>query len=185
MVAQQKTRLMIDMNDLRTFDAGLANNFLRNPAEYMPSFEEALQEVVATQDASFAKQAAMSHFKVGVEGSFGPHHVSPRGLTSTLLNRLVNVQGIVTKCSLVRPKVVKSVHYCAATTKFSSKLYRDLTSLSGAATGSAYPTKDEDGNIMQTEYGLCDYMDQQTISVQEMPECAPPGQLPRSVEVLL
>lgn len=52
------------------------------------------------------------------------------------------MEGIVTKCSIVRPKVMSSTHYCPATSKFTTKEYRDLTSLGGVATGSSYPTKD-------------------------------------------
>jgi DNA replication licensing factor MCM3 len=85
----------------------------------------------------------------------------------------------------VRPKVLRSTHYCPTTSKFSQKEYRDLTTLGGIATGSAYPTKDAEGNRLETEYGMCEYMDHQMITLQEMPERAPPGQLPRSVEVLL
>ncbi len=54
---------------------------------------------------------------VGFDGSFGSHLVSPRTLSSQYLTHLVAVEGIVTKCSLVRPKVAKSVHYCPATVR--------------------------------------------------------------------
>lgn len=45
-----------------------------------------------------------------------PHHFScstfltPR-LRVQFLSKLVNLQGIVTRCTLVRPKIVKSVHW--------------------------------------------------------------------------
>lgn len=65
----------------------------------------------------------------------------PHPPTLQFLSKLVNLQGIVTRCTLVRPKVVKSVHWCPATGQFQSREYRDVSSNSGAPTSTAYPTK--------------------------------------------
>ena len=100
------------------------------------------------------------------------------------LGNLVCAEGIVTKLSLVRPKVVRSVHYCPTTTKVMERKYTDLTSLEAVPSSAVYPTKDEDGNLLETEYGLSVYKDHQTLSIQEMPEKAPAGQLPRSIDIV-
>jgi DNA replication licensing factor MCM3 len=118
-------------------------------------------------------------------GSFGEYSVNPRTLGSNQLNHMVSLEGIVTKTSLVRPKVVKSVHYNENQRKFHYREYRDQTMTTGAASSSVYPTDDGEGNPLVTEYGYCVYRDHQTISIQEMPERAPAGQLPRSVDVIM
>ena len=85
----------------------------------------------------------------------------------------------------MRPKVVKSVHFCPATGKTLERQYTDLTSFEAYPSTAAYPTQDDDGNPLQTEFGLSKYKDHQTMSVQEMPEKAPAGQLPRSVDIIV
>uniref|UniRef100_A0A3P8XV59 DNA replication licensing factor MCM3 n=1 Tax=Esox lucius TaxID=8010 RepID=A0A3P8XV59_ESOLU len=87
--------------------------------------------------------------------------------------------------SLVRPKVVRSVHYCPATKKTMERKYTDMTSLDAFPSSAIYPTKDEENNPLETEFGLSIYKDHQSITVQEMPEKAPAGQLPRSVDIIL
>ncbi len=52
---------------------------------------------------------------VGFEGNFGNLCVTPRSVSAEHLGSLVALEGIVTKASLVRPKVVRSVHYCPKT----------------------------------------------------------------------
>lgn len=99
---------------------------------------------------------------------------------------MISLEGIVTRCSLVRPKMLKSVHYCPAKENWVQRTYRDATSTSNLPpTSSITPQTDDDGNPLQTEYGLCLFRDHQRISIQEMPERAPAGQLPRSTDVVL
>ena len=71
---------------------------------------QSLEEYVTQVDPAYGKQT--EEFFIGFEGSFGRKHVTPRTLTSRDLNSTVCVEGIVTKASLVRPKLVTSVHYC-------------------------------------------------------------------------
>lgn len=47
----------------------------------------------------------------------------------------------MTRVSLVRPKVVRSVHYCPATKKVMERKYTDLTSFEAFPTSAIYPTK--------------------------------------------
>jgi len=132
---------------------------------------------------------------VGFEGHFGEGHVTPRSLAARHLSAMVCVQGIVTRCSLVRPKVARSVHYNPAKNEFEARAHHDATDFAGAAAaaagggggpgGGAYPTKDREGNLLETEVGLSHYRDSQTVTIQEMPEAAPFGQLPRSVDIAL
>jgi DNA replication licensing factor MCM3 len=114
----------------------------------------------------------------------------------------VCVEGVATKVSTIKPKVVRSVHYCPATKKHEKRDYVDATDPNLGLnavdstgielpdriiniTTSVHPTKDTEGNALETEFGLSIYKDHQTITLQEMPEKAPMGQLPRSVELIL
>lgn len=183
MISENKSRLIVNINDLRRRNEARAAKLMNNAFEELLAFQRALKDLVASVDATYAKQ--YEEFFVGLEGSFGAKHVSPRTLTSRLLGSMVCVEGIVTKCSLVRPKVVRSVHYCPATKKTLERKYTDLTSLDAFPSSAVYPTKDEENNPLETEFGLSIYKDHQTITVQEMPEKAPAGQLPRSLDIIL
>eukprot|EP00775_Hariotina_reticulata_P010232 gene10232-10392_t len=179
-------RIDIQNYRLRNWNAGVQKQLLERPTEYLPGLQDAIKEYVRSSE-EFAECFSRddSEIMVGIKGEFGDLEVSPRDLNSSHLGKLVKVYGIVTRCSLVRPKLVKSVHYCPDTGVTVSREYRDITALTGLPTGSAYPTRDEKGHLLTTEYGKCKYKDNQVIGLQELPETAPPGQLPYSVEIVL
>ncbi|XP_060772063.1 MCM3 minichromosome maintenance deficient 3 (S. cerevisiae), like [Neoarius graeffei] len=182
MVSEGQSRLIININDLRRRNEKRAKELLKNAFSELVAFQRALKDLVASIDATYAKQ--FDEFHVGFEGSFGNKHVSPRTLNARFLGNLVCVEGIVTKCSLVRPKIMRSVHYCPATKKTLERKYTDLTSLDAFPSSAIYPTKDDENNPLETEFGLCYYKDHQSLTIQEMPEKAPAGQLPRSVDII-
>jgi DNA replication licensing factor MCM3 len=97
---------------------------------------------------------------------------------------------------------VQSVHYCPETQQHQARDYvdatdpnlglraidaqgRELADRMIHITTAVYPTKDSEGHDLETEFGLSTYKDHQTITLQEMPEKAPMGQLPRSIELIL
>lgn len=182
MVANSDIRIKVNINDLRRKNPKRCAMLLNESFEELTCFQRALKDLVSAADPLYGKQH--EEFFVGFEGSFGDKHNTPRSLTSKYLGNMVCVEGIVTKCSLIRPKIVRSVHYCPATKKTLERRYTDMTSLDAHPTSGVYPTKDEDGNLLETEFGLSVYKDHQTFAIQEMPEKAPPGQLPRSVDVI-
>lgn len=182
MIDDKSQRLLIDINDLRKRNPTRTQALLINTFEEQFAFERALKEYVANIDSTFANE--YDEFFVAFEGSFGSRHVTPRTLSSKFLGNLVCLEGIVTKCSLVRPKIVRSVHFCPATKKTIERRYTDMTSTSAFPSSSVYPTKDDEGNPLETEYGLSVYKDHQTVTIQEMPEKAPAGQLPRYVDIV-
>lgn len=183
MIEKNKSRVIVNINDLRRKNNTRAKKLLDSGFEEHGAFERALRNYVASIDTNYAKQH--EELFIGFHGSFGGKHVTPRTLTSMYLGSMICLEGIVTKCSLVRPKVVRSVHYCPATKKTMERRYTDMTSTNPFMSSSAYPTKDEENNPLETEFGLSVYKDHQTLTVQEMPEKAPAGQLPRSVDIVV
>lgn len=184
-------------------------SLLKEPNDYLPAFDHALKEVVlSVHDPSKHAQVKDAAFYVGLKGSLGDHHVNPRTLRAAMLGKMISIEGIVTRCAyhllrtslflilkcfvfiysgnLVRPKIMKSVHFCPETTRFHTREYRDvLASGPEPPSSTVYPKEDAEGHKLETEYGLSTYMDHQKVMIQEMPERAPAGQLPRSVEVVM
>ncbi|KAF1345462.1 DNA replication licensing factor mcm3 [Delphinella strobiligena] len=180
-------RLTVSIDEIRSHSRELADGILNNPFDFSQAFDRALKNIVNTLGNRPAHETAEDTvYYCAYIGNLGEFACNPRTLSSIHLNHMVSLEGIVTKCSLVRPKVVKSVHYNENKTSFHFREYRDQTmSANGPASTSVYPTEDDEGNPLITEYGFSTYRDHQTISIQEMPERAPAGQLPRSVDVIM
>lgn len=187
MLRLDQTRLIVNIDDLRDFNREAATGLLKQPVDYLPAFDAALTQVIQHVFDQEKHDISSKTYHIGFSGSFGDHHVSPRTLHAAHLGKMISLEGIITRCSLVRPKMVKSVHYCPETAIFHLREYRDATSSSSnlPPTSSLLPQSDDEGRALQTEFGFCVFQDHQRISIQEMPERAPAGQLPRSTDIIL
>ncbi|KAM3550425.1 hypothetical protein MY1884_008253 [Beauveria asiatica] len=188
MLQKNQRRLTVNLDHVRDHNENLAKCILEQPFDYTLAFNHALKQIIGALQPSQARpdqQAADTVYYCAWAGSFGLNACNPRTLSSQNLNCMVSLEGIVTRCSLIRPKVVRSVHWNEKKQKFHFREYQDQTMTNGVTTSSVYPREDDDGNPLLTEYGFCTYRDHQTISIQEMPERAPAGQLPRGVDVIL
>ncbi|KAL4741865.1 MCM2/3/5 family-domain-containing protein [Aspergillus similis] len=187
MLNRKLRRLTVSIDEIRAHNREMADGLLTSPFDWTQAFDRALKDVIKTLPNRPSRETADEvNYYCAYVGAFGEFSCNPRTLGSSHLNRMVSLEGIVTKCSLVRPKIIQSVHYNERKDRFVTRKYRDQTmTASGATVMNIYPQEDEDKNPLITEYGYCTYMDHQSISIQEMPERAPAGQLPRSVDVIV
>jgi len=193
-------RVRVLLSELRSEIPQLATRLRLDPLRHIRALEWACHAVAGEERPGYDKGG--ERIKVSIVGPVSASPLSPRGLTSSQLAKLVCVEGVATKVSTVRQKLVKSVHYCPATKQHETRAYvdgadpelglpaldangRELADKLVSITPSTYPSTDRDGNPLQSEFGLSKYTDYQSISLQEMPERAPMGQLPRSVDLML
>ena len=203
------SRVTIDINRMRESDPSLVKMVLKNPLKIIPLMEKKLDEISTSFKGEKVQSNTIQSKKeekmhLNLQGMLGTHLVSPRGLTAELTNQYVGVQGIVTRISEVRSKLIYSVHYCEETKKGNIKEYNDQMKIAestntygqplngnfevGKASGfmnNAIPQRDINHNPLTLEYGHSKFKNNQTILLQEPPERTPLGQLPRSVEVIL
>jgi hypothetical protein len=127
-IDNDKFRFTVNINDIRNRESDWAQNIVSNPREYLLALTQAAEDAVKG-NLQYEKKLGTRKLQAGFEGSLGANSVSPRGLTSSHINSLVGVEGFVTKCSKVRPKMMKSVQYCPATGKYTPREYRDSLSM--------------------------------------------------------
>ena len=176
-----------DLDRAREVSGTLASMVLENPLLVFPWIQESFREFLESLDGEDSLD--FDEFHIDFRGNFGNQTVTPRGLRSANVNRLVKVKGIVVSVSKVKPRLVKSVHYCEADNTDLVKEYHDnyrvITDKETLFQNNVIPTKKNENDVLTMEWGLCEYKDIQKVQMQEMPENVPAGMLSRSVEVVL
>ena len=185
LVQGKKSRLVLDLMSLDKFQHGLADSIISAPTQFLPVFDDALAEAILNEDAKFGEKNS-AFPRIGFNGLVGSHLVTPRGLTAHLAGHMVCVEGIVSRCTASKPRAKVTCHYVPESGEVRVKEHRDATAIvTDVNAGGGAPVKDEEGRFFQTAHGLSLYRDVQKFTLQEMPENAPTGQMPKSVDVLV
>jgi len=186
-VANGRYRIQVELKDIEKELPGTSDKFLRSPVEFILPWEDALLAFIKDMDPKAVRNLKQP-LKIDVVGAFGANHVTPRGLTAEKLQNMMCVEGVVIKEGIRTPKMLQSIHvrkqFGAEAGDVESRDHRDVTAFVTDSAAGAMPKEDADGNELQIELGLSVYKEHQQFVISETPEQAPPGQIPRNIEVI-
>ena len=106
-------RLLVNINDVRTYNRDLATGLLSDPNGFLVPFEAALQLLVEQIHDPLKHDIRDKQYHVGLRGSFGDNHVNPRTLRSIHLGKIVSLEGIVTRCAYMLTRLPGAPKNCA------------------------------------------------------------------------
>ncbi len=173
----QGRSLVIDFDDLVTFDPALARRVVEKPDEYLDLAGRAATAQLRVADPEYTQRI------VRIYARFRrlPEKIPLRKVGAEHLKKLILVDGIVVRSTQVRPAVVKAAYRCLKCGQMvreeeAGELVRGL---GGTCPHCKQRTVFE---LVQSE---SEFRNTQDVRVQERPEDLPPGQLPRYLDVRL
>ncbi len=184
MISMGGKSLIVDYADLYTYNYRLAKLLVNEPDTTLKAFSDALREYVEKEEPEYVER--VDKFVVRISGLL--QTTSLRRIRSNLIGKLVMIEGILVRATPVKEKLVrvrfKHVHpECGE--EFDWPLEGELSPLEEVEKPKICPVCGKSGGSFRIIYEKSKMVDWQKIVVQERPEEVPPGQLPRSLEVVL
>lgn len=178
MASQGKTSIVIDFDDLISFDPDLASDLKDKPAEALSKANAAIYDVMRVENMQYSTK--VKNFKARFRKL--DEVVPLRALKSTHMGKLTMVEGIITRASTIKQLLKVAVFQCP---RCGEKMRVDQ-----AGTVLVMPPQCSNQDCGRNGFFRLipeesTFVDWQMVSLQERPEELPPGQLPRSVEGIL
>jgi len=166
--------LIVEFNDLYSFDMELATNILMEPEKLFVDFSNVVSAKLKLKDPIYAETHKDIHIRIRAL----PSETPLRKIGSEHISKLVLVHGIIVRASAVTPLIVKAVFKCPACGELVYVIQDGETLKTPAKCESCDNKRGFD--IVPKESV---FIDSQRVTIQERPEDLPPGQLPRSLNV--
>ena len=182
MILEKSISLVIDFDDLLAFDEELANLLIDNPVPILEEAGKAIKDVMVVENAEYAN--SVEKFVARIRGLPENLRVPLRRLRAVHINKLISVEGIVTRMTPVKQQLVVARFKCR---ECGEEIEEPQTGR-GLKVPIVCPVCQAQGK-KRSSFDLVlersKYIDWQKFVLQEKPEELPPGQLPRSLEVIL
>jgi replicative DNA helicase Mcm len=178
MAIQGKESVIVEFEDLFSFDQKLAETLLDKPEAFLEHANSAAYAQLGIEDSEYAQK--IDKVIVRVVKLLG--HEQLRKLGSKQMAKLVMIEAIIVRATPVRPMVMKAVFKCKRCGTMNEieqkgQFLKAPTVCAGADCG-----KDGPFEFVQEE---SKFIDSQDLRLQERPEDLPPGQLPRTLAAKL
>lgn len=180
MTVEGEVSLIIDFDDLIKFNPELARRTIDEPKEFVVQGHRAVAEVVEIEDADYA--FTTRDFFLRIYNLADSETIPLRQIRAEHVGKLIMLNGIITRATVVKPLLVEGFFQCVHCNEIiivpqEEGRYTPPHHCENPGCGRAGPFK-----LLNTESKFVDW---QKITIQERPEDLPPGQMPRSVTVLL
>ncbi|MCK5389493.1 MAG: minichromosome maintenance protein MCM, partial [Candidatus Thorarchaeota archaeon] len=170
--------LTIDFQDLISFDNVFMVLAAEEPSKFIETINSALLAVLRVEDPDYVSSIDAASLKARISNY--TEHVPLRAIRSKHIGKLVRVSGIMMRASEVKPLLVQAMFQCRICDE-------------------KIPQTQEEGRYTEpVRCPLCDkktpmrllaqesqFRDWQKVRIQESPDELPPGQMPRSIDIIL
>ncbi|MCK4844918.1 MAG: minichromosome maintenance protein MCM, partial [Candidatus Heimdallarchaeota archaeon] len=165
-------------DDLLRYDPELARQLRENPEDVLKEANGALKEVLNIEDPIYATSGET----FVVRFSNIPDQVDLRRVRNVHLGKLISVEGIILRQSVVKPLLIEGSFQCLSCGEINY-----LPQIGGMYMEPhmcVNPSCGKKGAFKLNSEGST-YKDLQTVTVQERPETLPAGQIPRNLSARL
>jgi replicative DNA helicase Mcm len=169
--------LMIDFDDLLSFDSSIADELTRKPDEYLKHLDDAAFNQLKIEDPDYAGSLTKKLY-ARLRGL--PERTPLREIGAEDMGKLVMLDGIIVRSTVVQPLLIKAAYKCRRCDEIVSE--EQTGPFMKAPLGCAACNSKGPFDLLEDQ---SEFINSQQIRVQEKPEDLPPGQLPRTLNVNL
>ncbi|MFX1320360.1 MAG: minichromosome maintenance protein MCM [Promethearchaeota archaeon] len=174
--------LIILYEDLLAFDPQIANMLKNDPEALIEDAIEAFKNVLKFQGAKLTPQEYF--VRITTKDPKSPLTIPLRGLRAKNIDNLIWSKGILVRSSTIRPKLMKANFECTI-----CGAQFEIIQLTSRIKWPKFCINKRCKAKAQSDFRLIskksEFIDWQSIMIQEIPEDLPPGRIPRSVQAIL